>query len=41
MQRRTQLQMLRSIYEPLLAQLRLSPEQRVQFYDLQLTIDNL
>ena len=40
MQRRTQLQMLRSIYEPLLAQLRLSPEQRVQFYDLQLTIDN-
>jgi hypothetical protein len=38
-QRQSQLRMLRSIYDSLLTQLNLSPEQRDRFYDLQLAID--
>jgi hypothetical protein len=39
-QRKGQLRMLRSIYDSLLTQLNLSPEQRDRFYDLQLAVDD-
>ena len=39
-QRQGQLRMLRSIYDSLLTQLNLSPEQRDRFYDLQLAIED-
>ena len=39
-QRQDRLRMLRSIYDALLTQLNLSPEQRDRFYDLQLALDD-
>ncbi|MEO7723369.1 MAG: hypothetical protein ABIU29_01575 [Chthoniobacterales bacterium] len=38
--RKNQLRMLRSIYDSLLTQLNVSPEQRDRFYDLQLAVDD-
>ena len=40
MNRQARLQILRAIYDSLLTQLNLSPEQRDRFYDLQLVVDD-